>query len=236
MAEVPQVYNSIAAVLSALSVERGGLLPGNMGGKPYVTASDLNLEIKRQFVANSLILLPNEKVIKHEAIPGQRLTIAIMIEGAYTIVSTEDGSSVTVSGVGDGVALGTAVSSNIASTNALKNALLRTFLVTEQSVEDAAKSGIDESAQSGPTKAQQNIAKASDGAKTAPTGNQSNGTVNELQNKIKAAAQARKDAGESDFSHMAFAKAFLKNRAQGWVTDEVRLTEVLEAIKGGVVA
>ena len=70
-----------------------------------------------------------------------RINIRIVIKGSYTIVSTVDGSQVTVSGIGDGLASGTAVAANIGSTNALKNALLRTFLITEQSVEDDSKNG-----------------------------------------------------------------------------------------------
>jgi len=142
---VPAVIGSIAKVLAAMSVEKGGVLPGNMGGKPYITAVDLSAEAKRQFVENDLIILPSEKVISHEVINNNnRLTVAIVVEGTYTIISTKDGSHVVTGGVGDGLAIGTAVSSNIASTNALKNALLRLFLVTEQSVEDAAKDGVPE--------------------------------------------------------------------------------------------
>ena len=138
--KVPEVYKGIAEILKSLSVEKNGVLPGNMGGKPYITAVDTAAETKRQFVANNLIFLPSEEVVKHETIIHKdRLNIAIVIKGTYTIVSTLDGSSVTVSGTGDGLATGTAVASNIGSTNALKNALLRTFLITEQSVEDASK-------------------------------------------------------------------------------------------------
>lgn len=142
MSEAKAVYASIAKILGEMSVAKGGVLPGNMGGKPYITAVDLNEEVKRKFVENGLIIVPNEKVIKHENIVSQRTTISIVIEGTYEIISIEDGSSVTISGVGDGLAIGTAVASNIASTNALKNALLRFLLVTEQSVEDAAKDGV----------------------------------------------------------------------------------------------
>lgn len=142
--EVGAVYGAVAAILSSLSVEKNGDLPSNMGGKPYITAVDLALEVKRQFVANNLIIVPNERVIKHENLVSNRTTVSIVIEGTYEIVSTVDGSSVTISGVGDGLAIGTAVASNIASTNALKNALLRFLLVTEQSTEDAAKQGTPE--------------------------------------------------------------------------------------------
>jgi len=146
--KVAAVYTAIANVLSALSVEKGGALPANMGGKPFISAVDLNLEIKRQFVENNLILLPIERETHKELLvdTNGKKTITLSIEGSYTILSTLDGSSHTVGGVGDGVATGASVAANIASTNALKNALLRTFLVTEQSVEDAAKNGVPESA------------------------------------------------------------------------------------------
>ncbi len=141
------VYTALAAILSELSVEKNGDLPSNMGGKPYITAVDLNLEVKRKFVSNNLILIPSERVIRHENLVSSRTTVSIVIEGTYTIVSTVDGSSVTGVGVGDGLAIGTAVASNIASTNALKNFLLRLFLVTEQSTEDAAKQQAPEETQ-----------------------------------------------------------------------------------------
>lgn len=144
--KVGHVYTALFTILKAMSVDKGGVLPSNMGGKPYITAVDLNAEAKRQFVDNDLILIPNERETHKEiiSVSGGGFKITLSIEGTYTIYSTKDGSSVTISGVGDGVAAGTAVAANIASTNALKNALLRTFLVTEQSVEDAAKNGTPE--------------------------------------------------------------------------------------------
>lgn len=141
--QVGAVYGAIGSILGELSVEKGGVLPGNMGSRPYITAVDLNAEVKRRFVEHNLILLPDEKFVKHEVSTSAqgRHSIFLVIEGHYTITSTLDGSSVTIAGVGDGLATGTAVAANIASTNALKNALLRTFMVTEQSVEDEAKNG-----------------------------------------------------------------------------------------------
>ncbi len=156
--EVPHVYTALAGILKSLSVPKGGVLPGNMGGKPYITAVDAAAEVKRQFVDNDLIFLPNEEVIKHENIvtADRAVKITIVIKGTYTIISTVDGSQVTISGIGDGLANGTAVASNIGSTNALKNALLRVFLITEQSVEDAAKSGPAETTPSAATRALDN--------------------------------------------------------------------------------
>jgi hypothetical protein len=137
------VHTAIAAILSSLSVEKGASLPSNMGGKPYITAVDLNAEIKRKFVEHNLIQIPFERETSKEILvsPKGGLVVTVSIEAQYTIISTLDGSSIVLQGVGDGFASGSAVASNIASTNALKNALLRTFLVTEQSTEDAAKEG-----------------------------------------------------------------------------------------------
>lgn len=140
--EVAHVYTALAEVLKNLSVGKNGTLPGNMGGKAYITAVDASAEVKRQFVENNLVFIPNEEVVTNEhIIHKDRINIRIVIKGSYTIVSTVDNSQVTVSGIGDGLASGTAVAANIGSTNALKNALLRTFLITEQSVEDDSKNG-----------------------------------------------------------------------------------------------
>lgn len=144
---VPHVYTAMANILKSLSVPKNGTLPGNLGGKNYITAVDAAAETKRQFVENDLVFFPNEEVVSEEHIVHKdRLMIRVLIRGSYKIVSTLDGSSETVSGVGDGLATATAVASNVGSTNALKNALLRTFLITEQSVEDQAKEPREEKA------------------------------------------------------------------------------------------
>lgn len=139
--KIPHVYTAMAAVLNSLKADKDGKLPSNMGGGAYVTASSLSSAAKEQFVKNKLIFIPNEKVIHYDAfsVDQRSIKIAVSIEGSYRLISTEDGSEVTISGAGDGLASGTAVASNIASTNALKNALLRTFLVTEQSIEESSR-------------------------------------------------------------------------------------------------
>ena len=186
--EVPHVYKALAEILKNLSVEKNGTLPGNMGGKPYITAVDAAAETKRQFVANGLVFLPREEVIKHETIQfKERLNVTIVITGTYTIVSTVDGSSVTVSGTGDGLATGTAVASNIASTNSLKNALLRTFLITEQSVEDASKAGSDSSdSPATQSPAQRQI----DKARAATPAAKGNSELEDLKKKVRDAIES----------------------------------------------
>lgn len=151
---IPAVNVALGEILKKLSVDKNGQLPSNMGGKPYITAADINMEVKRLFVEYNLQHFPTERMLSFEnmVMADRAVKTSIVIEGTYTITSLEDGSSVAVTGIGDGLASGSAVASNIASTNALKNALLRLFLITEQSVEDAGKSGPAESQQPAPPK------------------------------------------------------------------------------------
>ena len=141
--KVPAIYGAMGEVLSALRVDKNGKLPTQLGGKSYITASDVAAAVKNLFAEHDIILLPEERVIRYDALVDahEKVRFIIAIEGTYTLVSTVDGSTAIIGGAGDGTALGASVASNIASTNALKNALLRTFLITEQSVEDEAKQG-----------------------------------------------------------------------------------------------
>lgn len=192
--EVAHVYTALAKILKHLSVEKNGTLPGNMGGKAYITAVDISAEVKRQFVENDLIFLPDEKVIEHETIQFKdRLNVTIVVKGTYTIASIVDGSSVTVSGTGDGLATGTAVASNIASTNALKNALLRTFLITEQSVEDQSKNGTPDQ-----SPAEARVA----AARTTPQPQPAKSSGNRAQDKVRewiGTDQAKKDKANAAY-------------------------------------
>jgi hypothetical protein len=160
--KVPDVFGALYRVLCDLGVEKNGSLPSSMGGKPYMTAYDLSSAVKKLFVEQGLVILPSERLVKHEVIIFKdRQSVSVAVEGSYTVLAVSDGSSTTIGGVGDGLANGTAVASNIASTNALKNALLRTFLVTEPATEEAGL--VPDSGGSAPkrvTPAGQKIAKA----------------------------------------------------------------------------
>lgn len=135
--ETPKVYQALMNVLKKLNVAKTGTLPGNMGGKSYLTAEAVANEVKKLFVEENLILLPNEMVTHNESpdFGDKKVRFQVTIEGEYTIVHVEDGSKVQIGGIGQGLATGTAVAANIASTFALKNALQRTFLISEESVD-----------------------------------------------------------------------------------------------------
>lgn len=155
----PKVYAAIHKVLKALQVDKGGMLPGNMGGKAYMTAEDISNEVKRLFVANNLILQSNEEVVTDSVadLGDKKMRFQTTIKGTYSAIHIEDGSTMSFSGTGQGLATGTAVAANIASTFALKNALQRQFLISEDSVE---RDGQAEQAPPKQSQAQATAAKA----------------------------------------------------------------------------
>lgn len=210
-AKVPHVYTAILEILKNMSVEKNGKLPGNMGGGSYVAASDLSAETKAQFVEQSLVFLPSERLTKHEVLTdGNRKTIFTTTEGEYRIISVVDGSEVTIRGAGDGIATGSAVASNVSSTNALKNALLRTFLVTETSVEDAAKNG--------PKEAPEAIRKAQ--ATPAPPSED----LSALRAKVKEIA------GDRDYMALG------NQLGRGWTSNADALRKLIQMLEAGETA
>lgn len=222
----PKIYGALANILKALSVPKGGTLPSNMGGKSYITAVDLAAEAKRQFVENNIVFVPNEEVTKHEVlVDGGRKTVVVGIRGEYTLIHVEDGSSLTISGIGDGLATGTAVASNIASTNAQKNALLRAFMVTEQSVEDAAKNGEGDS----PTEKQSPAARKVNAAKQ-PARPQQSTEGPDYREKIRAEIiENSEDSRTAEEVNELNKKLKSENSKSG-------LKELYEALKNGEVA
>lgn len=178
--QTPLVYAAIHKVLKALQVDKSGMLPGNMGGKAYMTAEDISNEVKRLFVANNLILQSNEEVVTDSVadLGDKKMRFQTTIKGTYTAIHIEDGSTMSFSGTGQGLATGTAVAANIASTFSLKNALLRTFLISESGVE---QDGQTEQAAPKQNSAQQAAAKAT----TAPA------TIKKAPAGANAAAQKR---------------------------------------------
>ena len=135
--KVPHVIGALARVQGEVAVSADGTLPSSLGGKPYITANSLFLAVNKSFHENGLVLVPNERVVG-EWHDGSG-TIHITVTGEYTVYSTEDGSSLTLSGTGDGLARRTAVAGNIASTNALKNTLLRLIFTGESATDEQGK-------------------------------------------------------------------------------------------------
>ena len=180
---VPKVYAAIHNVLKALQVEKGGMLPGNMGGKAYMTAEDISNEVKRLFVANDLIFEANEEVVTDSTadLGDKKMRFQTTITGTYRAIHIEDGSSISFSGTGQGLATGTAVAANIASTFALKNALQRQFLISEAAVD---AEGHTEQAPPKQSQAQQTAAKAAPAAPKKASGKANQDAQKRIADKI----------------------------------------------------
>lgn len=155
MSESPLIYKLLSEVVGELRANADGQLPGNMGGKAYIPAVEIANKTKALFYSKGIISIPNEQVIESQSdynfdSTTGRFATHVTTRGEYTLIAIEDGSKVTISGIGEGTNKGSSVAANIASTNAFKNAFLRTFLITETSVEDEAKNGQREDAQAQP--------------------------------------------------------------------------------------
>lgn len=155
----PKVFAAIHKVLKALQVDKNGELPSNMGGKSYATAEAVSNGVKNLFVENNLILEANEELadISTPDFGDKKSRFLVTTRGTYRAIHIEDGSSISFSGLGQGLATGTAIATNISSTFALKNALQRQFLISEDSVE---RDGQMEQAPPKQNSAQQQAAKA----------------------------------------------------------------------------
>ncbi len=134
---VPKIYAAYHKILEELQVDKTSDLPTNMGGKKAFAADQVAADVKSLLVENNLIFrVLSEDVVSNEVIPvGNRLNIVITVQGTYELIHIEDGSSITIGGVGQGVAIGSSVAASIAGTFALKSGLLHSFLITEESVE-----------------------------------------------------------------------------------------------------
>jgi hypothetical protein len=234
MAAIPvnHVYIGMFNVLEKLAVAKTAELPGNMGGKPYIEAHVLAMEVKKLFVAEKLMVLPYQTMTKHEVVvrEGRAPHIAVAMEAMYTIVSTVDGTQAHIQGVGDGLASGTAVASIIAGTNAMKNALMATFMVSEQSAEQAAKEGPVDTDTKPESRA---VATAKNGATQASRKDAANAVV-ELQGQVKQAWAHHH--GEDDDGYLALAAKMYGDDAATWATNQTKLKGLVKAIEAGEVA
>lgn len=154
-----KIFKAIHNVLKHLTVAKNGTLPGNLGGKPYQTAEDISNEVKSQLVKNNVIVEASEDVVKVDSpdYGDKKMRFMITVQGSYRLIHIEDGSSITIKGIGQGLGTGVATAASVASTFALKSALLRTFLISESGVE---QDGNTEQAPPKQNSAQQQAAKA----------------------------------------------------------------------------
>lgn len=165
--KVPAIYGAIHKVIAELQVEKDGVLPGTKGGKSYRSAEAFTTAIKALFVKHGIIFIANEEVVDQGYYEFKsRMTYFTVIRGEYRLISTLDGSELTVSGIGRGNDIGATTDANIASTFAFKNAMQRTLLIGDNSAEEA---GMRDGSSAGPNAVEKAAARAAATPKAKPT-------------------------------------------------------------------
>lgn len=179
---VGKVFAALHAVAAELDVDKDGVLPANMSGAAYRTAEAITSAVRALFTKNNLVIVPSEMVVEasNEEFKN-RMQFTLVVEGTYQIFHIEDGSSVTIGGVGRGVSTGTAVDANVASTFAFKNALQRLLLISDNRDEAA---GMNDGSSQGPSKVERQAQLARE--RTAKRSPAKASPIRELQAKVRS--------------------------------------------------
>jgi len=176
---VPAIFGKIATIQKEVgAIPRNGTGPAAKGGFSYIKAEDILDKIHALLVQENVITIPSIKHSKHEVnIVNNRQYINATIEATYTYVAVEDGSSITVTAIGEGSDIGSDTATRKAATQALKISHLHTFTIPNSEFDDEGYEPADKQL---PTPAQskpaQTISKASKAASPE---------VTELQGKVR---------------------------------------------------
>lgn len=175
---VPAIFGKIATIQKEVgAIPRNGTGPAAKGGFSYIKAEDILDKIHALLVRENVITIPSIKHSKHEVnIVNNRQYINATIEATYTYVAVEDGSSITVTAIGEGSDIGSDTATRKAATQALKISHLHTFTIPNSEFDDEGYEPADKQiAAPANTKPAQAISKAS---KVSPE-------VTELQGKVR---------------------------------------------------
>lgn len=175
---VPAIFGKIATIQKEVgAIPRNGTGPAAKGGFSYIKAEDILDKIHALLVQENVITIPSIKHSKHEVnIVNNRQYINATIEATYTYVAVEDGSSITVTAIGEGSDIGSDTATRKAATQALKISHLHTFTIPNSEFDDEGYEPADKQiAAPAQTKAAQVVSKA---AKVSPE-------VTELQGKVR---------------------------------------------------
>lgn len=175
---VPAIFGKIATIQKEVgAIPRNGVGPSTKGSFAYIKAEDILDKIHALLVQENVITIPSIKHSKHEVnIVNNRQYINATIEATYTYVAVEDGSSITVTAIGEGSDIGSDTATRKAATQALKISHLHTFTIPNSEFDDEGYEPADRQiAAPANTKAAVAVSKA---AKVSPE-------VTELQGKVR---------------------------------------------------
>ena len=198
----------------------------------YVRAEDVSEAVSKALTTVGVIAIPryNVKYKKREATNQAGFYPITNVNLELELLDPEDGSSIFIKTVGEGAGMDDkAVRKAVTSAVKIAHILAFNIAVAELDPDDNQKTSIPEPEVAGPTRAQQNIAKAKD--VTLPPAEKKVSPVSALQKEIKTAAAAR----EEGFDYLAFGTAKTGVSQKEWVNDETHLTNILAAITAGEV-
>ena len=125
------IYKKMAEIQKAVgAIEKNGKGPSQKGGFAYIKYEDILDKIHALLVENDVIVVPELTYYNHEVKEASnRQNLYARVEAKYTFVAVEDGSSVTVSSVGEGSDIGSDTATRKAATQVMKIAFLHTFTI-----------------------------------------------------------------------------------------------------------
>lgn len=129
--EVGKIYAKLAKIQQEVgAIEKNGRGPAQKGGFAYIKYEDVLDKVHALMVQEGVIVAPKLKYYNHEVREANnRQNLYARVEAEYTFIAVEDGSSVTVSSVGEGSDIGSDTATRKAATQVLKIALLHTFTI-----------------------------------------------------------------------------------------------------------
>lgn len=176
---VGTIFAKVARIQAEVgAIPKDGVGPSAKGSFKYVRAEDILDKIHALLVQENVIVIPSLEYTKHNVeMVNNRQYVSVALTARYTYVSVEDGSSITVTAVGEGSDIGSDTATRKAATQALKISHLHTFTIPNSEFDDEGYEPASKAAApAANTKAAQVISKASKSAVT-PEVSELQGTV-----------------------------------------------------------
>lgn len=176
---VGTIFAKIAKIQAEVgAIPKDGTGPSAKGSFKYVRAEDILDKIHALLVQENVIVIPSLEYTKHTTeMVNNRQYVSVALTARYTYVSVDDGSSITVTAVGEGSDIGSDTATRKAATQALKISHLHTFTIPNSEFDDEGyEAPAGKAAAPANTKAAQTISKASRSAVT-PEVSELQGTV-----------------------------------------------------------
>ena len=227
---VGKIYEKMAKVQAEVgAIEKNGKGPAAKGGFAFIKYEDVLDKIHALLVREGVILVPELSFYDNRVIEANnRQNIYSRVEAKYTFVATQDGSSVTVSSVGEGSDIGSDTATRKAATQAMKIAFLHTFTIpnTDDGIllDNEGHENVDRTPTQSPAK--------KPGAKT-PTKSVDSNALGEAQNAVRKLVQEHPDSFSNPNAYITFGNR-LHSTDKNWVNDPGKVASLHDALKSAI--